>query len=134
MDVAVLFGIVSFLSVAAIAACCVRWQVVQNREMFWSITKQALTTRRDLIVGIAALVMYLLVYLVLGNHVHWFYGRLIFTLTAWTAIVAMVSAILVGVLFAVFSYNWRTLGLSKGKTGAWGVLGTMFALVISFCP
>jgi CBS domain containing-hemolysin-like protein len=134
MDLIALYVVVSLLTVAVIAAAGIRLKVVQDREMFWAIIQQAVTTRRDAVVGVIALVIYSVVYLVLGNHVHLFYGRLIFTVTPGVVLVLIVSALLVGILFALFSYNLRTLGLTQGKKGTWGVVGSLLAVAVSFCP
>jgi hypothetical protein len=134
MDMLAVILVVSLLTAVAVVVACLKWNVYRDRLDLWAITREALTTRRHAAAGLAELVIYLAASLVLGNHVHYFYGRLIFTLTASAAAVTVLSALLVGLLFTLFSYNLMMLGLTGSKKGSWGMVGTLLAVALSFCP
>ncbi len=134
MDTLVFAVGVSGLTGIVVWAFGMRLKVWQSRHTFLKITRDALTTRTNALAGIIGVLGYLVIYFGLGNRVHYFYNRLIFTVTAPEAILAILSALLVGLLFALFVASLKQLGLTESKKGGWGVAGTLFAVLVSFCP
>ncbi len=123
-----------WLAAVVIAMACARWHVVRDRAALWAITRNVLAERRYALVGVAGALLYGLVYFVLGGRVVYFYERLLFNVTGTGLVIGILSALLIGVMLALFAYNLQVLGLLQSKKGAWGVAGTLFAVVVSFCP
>lgn len=128
---------VSLLAIIVVVAICHKLDVFRNRQQFWMVIRNAFTDKVSAIVGLAAVVIYGVIYLFLGGsggRIHYFYGHWIFDVTALDILVALVSAALIGVVMALFSYSIKMLGIFRSKPGGVGIVGTVLALVASLCP
>ncbi len=131
----------TFLTVAVTVSAAVviavfgaRWHVVRDRRTLWAIVRNVLAERRYTSIGLAGALVYGVVYLVPGGRVVYFYERLLFNLTASGVLFAVLTAFLIAIVLALFAYTLDLWGLTQAKKGTWGIAGTLFAMVISFCP
>lgn len=134
MDTLTAILVVSVLTIIITIAVAIKLKAWQNRQMFWLLIREASASRFNIVIGLIGMLIYLVTYLVLGNHIHYFYNRLIWTGTFAETALAVVSALLVGLVFALFPYSLKKLGIIKSQKGGWGIIGTIFAVVVSFCP
>ncbi len=125
---------IAILAAALLAAVCWRWNVVQDRQTLWAVTRTVLSTRRFALIGTAGALAYLAFYFILGGRVVYFYERLLFNVTASGVLLALLSAFLIAILLALFAYTLATLGMLESKKGSWGIAGVLLAMVVSFCP
>ena len=134
MDTLLALIIVSALTVVITVAVGIKLNAWQDRQMYGLLIREALGARGNVLIGIIGILIYLVTYLVLGNHIHYFYGRVIWTGTFAETALAVISALLVGLVFALFPYSMKRLGIIKSQKGGWGVIGAIFAVIVSFCP
>jgi hypothetical protein len=134
MDTLITILMVSALTIIVTLAVAIKLNAWRDRQMFWLLIRDALGARSNVVIGIIGMLIYLVTYLVLGNHIHYFYGRVIWTGTFAETTLAIISALLVGLVFALFPYSLKKLGIIKSQKGGWGVIGTIIAVIVSFCP
>ncbi len=134
MDTVIFTLIISALTAAVVFAVGWKVYVWRDRSMIWAAVRNALAVRSNVAVGIIAGLIYLFIYFVPGNRVHYFYGRAIWTTNPGELVTSLLSAVLVALVLAFFLESLRQLGLTDSKKGAWGVAGTLAAVIVSFCP
>jgi hypothetical protein len=122
------------LSLLALAIAVVRWNVVRDRRDLWGYFCDALSDRSRVIWGALGALFYLGVYFVAGGRVRLFYGYWVVDWEPWGIAAALVNALLLGLLIPVFAFNLKQLGMMASAPSRWGILGTLFAVVASFCP
>ncbi len=130
------FFTLAISAVTAAVVFAVGWKlyVWRDRSIIWAAVRGALAVRSNVVVGVIAALVYLFIYFVSGNRVHYFYGRVIWTTNPGEIITSIVSAVLVALVLAFFLESLRQLGLTQSKKGVWGVAGTLAAVIVSFCP
>ena len=126
--------VVSVLTIIITFAVAIKLNAWQDRQMFWRLVRDALSARVNVVTGIVGMLIYLVTYLVLGNHVRYFYGRLIWAISLSEIVLAVLSALLIGLVFVLFPYSLKKLGIIKSQKSGWGVVGTILAVIVSFCP
>ena len=134
MDTLTAILVVSVLTIIITIAVAIKLNAWRDRQMFWLLIRDALSERFNIVIGIVGILIYLVTFLVLGNHIHYFYGRVIWTGTLDETTLAIISALLVGLVFALFPYSLKKLGIVKSQKGGWGVIGSIVAVIVSFCP
>ncbi len=126
--------LVSVLTVGVTLIVAYKLRAWQERRMFWALIRDALGVRLNAALGIAGALVYLGVYLVGGKHLYFFYGRVIWLIAPAEMTLALVTALLVGLVVALFPYSLKKLGILKSQQSGWGIVGTLLAVIVSFCP
>jgi hypothetical protein len=134
MDTLTITLIVSVLTVIITVAVIIKLQAWQNRQMFWLLIREALSTRLNVLTGIVGMLVYIIIDLIGGKHVYYFYGRLVWGISISEVITLIITALLVGLVFALFPYSLKKLGIIKSQNTGWSAVGTILAVIVSFCP
>jgi hypothetical protein len=134
MDTPTITLIVSVLTVIITIAVAIKLQAWQNRQMFWLLIRDALSARLNVLIGIVGILAYLIIYLIGGKHLYYFYGRFVWGINLTEIITSVITALLVGLVLALFPYSLKKLGIIKAQNNGWGVVGTILAVIVSFCP
>ena len=126
------------LAVIAIGLAIRKWHIIRDRHMVLSVVKIALKERKAFWIGTLLGVFYLAVFMILGGkggRIHVLFGRLIFTTTPAEVLAGIALAFLVTISMALFVYGVHVMGLAQsGKKSAVGLLGSLLAILASFCP
>jgi hypothetical protein len=131
-------GILIILAVIAIALAVWKWQVVQDRHMFYGVMTGALKDRKSLWSGILIGVFYLAVFMILGGkggRIHVLFGRVIWNTTPGEIFTGFLLAILVMISMTLFVYGVQVMGgIQTGRKSGMGFFGSLLALLAAFCP
>ena len=128
------------VALAVIVVCLAvrRWHIIRDRHLVISVIILALKERKALWIGGFLGALYLAVFMILGGkggRIHVLFGRLIFNATPWEMLSGLALAILAMISMTLFVYGVRVMGFRQSGKG-WGIgfLGTLLALLASFCP
>lgn len=134
MDTQTITLIVSVLTVAITIAIAIKLKAWQNRQMFWLLIRDALSSRMNVLIGIIGMLVYIVIDLIGGKHVYYFYGRFVWGISISQVIMLIITALLIGLVFALFPYSLKKLGILKSQNTGWSAVGTILAVIVSFCP
>jgi hypothetical protein len=134
MDTFTITLIVSLLTVIITIAIAIKLEAWQNRQMFWLLIREALTSRMNGVIGVVGMLVYIIIDLIGGKHLYFFYSRIVWGISVSEVITLIITALLVGLIFALFPYSLKKLGIIKAQGNGWSALGTILAVIVSFCP
>lgn len=134
MDTLVVTILVSILTILLTVVIAIKLKAWQDRQMFWLLVRDALAARLNVLIGVAGMLVYLAIYLIGGKHLYYFYSRVIWAISFSEIVMGAITALLVGLVFALFPYSLKKLGILNSQKSGWGVFGTILAVIVSFCP
>jgi len=131
-------GMSLLLAVTVIAFAAAKWHILKDRRLILSTIGNALKERKSLRAGAVLGLSYLALFMILGGkggRIHMLFGRLVWNTTLPEVLTGVALAALVTVSTALFVYGAHLNGLARsGEKGALGLLGSLMAVLASFCP
>ncbi|MFH1541322.1 MAG: cation transporter [Elusimicrobiota bacterium] len=120
-----------FLSIVLVFAC-LKIKVITSHKTMLRIVKQAFATKLSLIIGLAFGIIYAFIYLTLGHKIAYTINGWVVNMTGSDLLAVLVMAFLIAIVMALFTYATKKCGISKSKKSGVGLLGILFALLVSF--
>jgi len=119
------------LSVLLVLAC-LKMKVITSYKSMLRIIKQTFVTKLSMIIGLTFGIIYALIYLLLGDKIAYSPDGFIVNTTFLDILVVLIMAFLIAVVMALFAYATKKCGIGKSKKSGVGLLGLLFALLVSF--
>ena len=123
---------VGLLGSLMLIGACLKMKAIKGYKTMLRIIKQAFVTKLCLIVGVALGIIYAVIYLLLGHKIAYAANGWIVNMTVSDLLITLVMAFLIAVVMALFTYTTKKCGISKSKKSGVGLLGILFALLVSF--
>ena len=125
MNVTGLVITVSLVGVVVIVVTCVRMKVFRDYRGLTKTIRGCLADRLSALVGLLTVLIFVATSFILQRESD---------VTPLDISAFAISALLMGIVMALFTYSVRRLGIRKSKRGVIGVAGTIVAMLTSFSP
>ena len=125
MNVTDLFITVSLVGVVVIVVACVRMKVFKDYRGLGKTIRDCLVDRLSVMVGLLTVLIFVTTSFILQRESY---------VTPLDISAFAVSALLMGIVIAFFTYSVKRIGIRKSKRGVLGVAGTIVAMLTSFSP